>query len=191
MDFDQKIAHVLGFPKAAYTQVERERRWLGRATAGELPRELIVRSELITDLYVTGTRLRLREARMIDGSAARLRLSRKADVDARTRLITSIYLPEQEFAVLAAALPGIRIAKRRHRLRSPPGVLMSLDEFQDDLAGLVLLEAEFTSDQLMADFAVPSFAAREVTDDPRYGGGALAANGLPADLYPGVRPSAA
>lgn len=50
----------------------------------------------------------------------------------------------------------------------------------------MLLEAEFTSDALMADFAVPNFAVREVTDDARYGGGALAANGLP-----GTRPSTA
>ena len=177
MDFDPAIALALGFPKAVYTQVERERRWL----SGAPPREWIVQSELITDLYVSGTRLRLREARMLDGSAAKLRLSRKADVDARTRLITSIYLPEQEFAVLAATLPGMSIRKRRHRLRSPPGTLMSLDEFLDGLAGLVLLEAEFTGDDLMADFAAPDFADREVTDDPRYSGGALAANGQPKD----------
>lgn len=187
MAFDQKIADALGFPKAAYTQVERERRWLSRPA----PRGLIERSELVSDLYVTGTRLRLREARMLDGSAARLRLSRKADVDARTRLITSIYLPEEEFALLAATLPGVRIVKRRHRLKSPPGTLMSLDEFQGELAGLVLLEAEFISDDLMAAFAAPDFALAEVTDDARYGGAALAAGGLPAGLYPGARPSAA
>lgn len=187
MAFDQKIAQALGFPKAAYTQVERERRWLSRPA----PRALIERSELITDLYVTGTRLRLREARLLDGTAARLRLSRKADIDARTRLITSIYLPEEEFAALAATLQGIRIAKRRHRLESPPGILMSLDEFQGALAGLVLLEAEFASDDLMAGFAAPDFALAEVTDDPRYGGGALAAGGLPDDVHAGARPSAA
>jgi CYTH domain-containing protein len=183
MDIDDKIALALGFPKAVYTQVERERRWLSSVA----PQDMIARSELITDLYVTGTRLRLREARLLDGGGvAKLRLSRKADVDARTRLITSIYLPEAEFAVLAAALPGVRIAKRRHRLKSPTGTLMSLDEFLGDLEGLVLLEAEFTSDALMADFAAPDFVGREVTDDPRYSGGALAGNGLP-----GARPSAA
>lgn len=187
MDIDPEIARALGFPKAAYTHVERERRWLCR----EVPRDMIIQSEWITDLYVSGTRLRLREARLLNGGAAKLRLSRKADVDARMRLITSIYLPEAEFAVLAAALPGIRIRKLRHRLRSRPGVLMSLDEFQDGLAGLVLLEAEFDTAGLMAGFTTPDFALREVTDDARFGGGALAANGLPKDLYPGARPSAA
>jgi hypothetical protein len=45
---------------------------------------------------------------MISGSATNFE---KADVDVHTRLITSIYLPEEEFAILAAALPGVRIKK--------------------------------------------------------------------------------
>ena len=35
-----------------------------------------------------------------------LRLSRKADVDIHTRLITSIYLPEEEFAALLELFAG-------------------------------------------------------------------------------------
>ena len=183
MDIDPAIAKALGFPKPAYTVVERERRWLCR----EVPRELIARTETIVDLYVTGAQLRLREARLLEaplleGGPAMLRLSRKADVDARTRLITSIYLPENEFAVLAAALPGRRIRKIRHRLKAPPGVVLSADEFQGELLGLRMVEAEFDTDERMASFAMPDFAIREVTDDPRFGGGYLVANGLPDDL---------
>jgi len=55
--------------------VERERRWLCR----EVPLSLVVQTKAITDLYVTGSRLRLREARPLDGGASRLRFSRKAD----------------------------------------------------------------------------------------------------------------
>src|SRR5882757_433894 len=128
MDIDQQTATALGFPKPEYTSIERERRWLCR----EVPRAKVFRTEAITDLYVTGARLRLREARPIDGGAPMLRLSRKADVDLHTRLITSIYLPQEEFAVLAA-LPGACIRKLRHRLHSPPGVAMLVDEFQGDL----------------------------------------------------------
>ena len=178
MDIDPSIAMALGFPKAAYTVVERERRWLSR----EVPREWIARTETIVDLYVTGARLRLREARPLDGGSAMLRLSRKADVDARTRLVTSIYLPEHEFAVLAAALPGRRLSKIRHRLVAPPGVVLSADEFQGELLGLRMVEAEFDTDERMDSFAMPDFAIREVTDDPRYGGGHLVANGLPGDI---------
>ena len=174
-DIDQQTANALGFPKAAYTVVEHERRWLCRA----VPRALIVRTETITDLYVTGTRLRLREARPVGGGAAKLRLSRKADVDSRTRLITSIYLPEEEFAVLATSLPGPRITKIRHRLQSPPGALMSVDEFRGELEGLIMVETECTTPDLLAAFPIPDFASREVTDDPRFTGGYLASQGLP------------
>jgi hypothetical protein len=81
MDISHQIASALGFPKPAFTSVEHERRWLCR----EVPRERILHSEAITDLYVADTRLRLREARPIGGGAPKLRLSRKADVDTRTR----------------------------------------------------------------------------------------------------------
>lgn len=176
MEIDQNIAATLGFPKPHYTSVERERRWLCR----EVPREHIAQTEAITDLYITGSRLRLREARPIDGAAPMLRLSRKADVDAHTRLISSIYLPEEEFALLAALLPGIGIKKLRHRLHSPlPGVLMAVDEFQADLSGLILAEAEFETDDLLTSFTIPAFAVREVTDDARFTGAILAKCGLP------------
>src|SRR5215470_20452765 len=135
MDIDLETAKALGFPKPAYTVVEHERRWLCR----EVPREKVTLTEQIIDLYVADSRLRLREARPIDGRPARLRLSRKADIDARTRLVTSIYLPEREFAVLAASLPGRRLTKLRHRLESPPGIVLSVDQFEGELAGLIVL----------------------------------------------------
>jgi CYTH domain-containing protein len=177
MEIDQQIATALGFPKPQYMSVERERRWLCR----EVPRERVVQTEAITDLYVTGMRLRLREARPIDGGAPMLRLSRKADVDAHTRLIASIYLLEEEFAVLAALLPGFRIKKLRHRLQRLSGVAVAVDEFQGELAGLILAEAEFETADLLATFPTPDFAAREVTDDPRFTGAYLVRNGLPRE----------
>jgi CYTH domain-containing protein len=180
MDIDSATAGLLGFPKPQYTAVERERRWL----CSEVPRHLVRQTLAVTDLYVTGTRLRLREMRPIDGGPGQLRLSRKADVDAHTRLITSIYLPESEFAVLVAVLPGLRITKIRHRLHAPPGVLMSVDEFQGNLAGLLLVEAEFESADELAAFPTPAFANRDVTSDVRYTGGALVKDGLPSRHQP-------
>lgn len=177
MDIDPAIAKSLGFPKPAYTVVERERRWLCR----EVPLERILRTETIVDLYVTGARLRLREARPHNGDAAMLRLSRKGDVDPQTRLVTSMYLPEHEFALLAAALQGPRIRKLRHRLKPLPGVVLSVDEFQGELDGLRMVEAEFETAERMASFPMPDFAIREVTRDPRFSGGHLAANGRPRE----------
>jgi CYTH domain-containing protein len=104
----------------------------------------------------------------------------------RTRLITSIYLPEEEFAVLAASLPGVRIKKLRHRLQSAPDVAMHVDEFQDVLEGLIMVEAEFRTATLLAAFPMPDFAYREVTDDRRFTGGCLVKNGQPKDLQQGA-----
>lgn len=179
MDIDPQIAKALGFPKPEYVAVERERRWLCHA----VPHQQVVQTEAIIDLYVTGARLRLREARPVGGTPM-LRLSRKADVDLHTRLITSIYLPENEFTLLAASLPGARIKKVRYRLQSPPGVMILIDEFQGELAGLVMAEAEFESPDLLAGFPMPDFAFREVTDDPHFTGGYLSANGLPKGFQP-------
>jgi CYTH domain-containing protein len=175
MDIDPRVAAALGFPKTKYMAVERERRWLCR----DVPRERVVETDTVTDLYVTGARLRLREARPVGGGTPMLRLTRKVDVDVHTRLITSIYLAENEFALLAAALTGVRIKKLRHRLPPVSGVVVLVDEFQDELAGLILAEAEFETLDQLAAFPMPDFAVREVTADARYSGGSLAANGLP------------
>ena len=176
-EIDPALATALGFLKSDYAAIERERRWLCR----DFPRELILETWSIADLYVQGTQLRLREARRLDGGPARLRFTRKADVDPRTRLITTIYLTEGEFAVLSGALSGLRLGKLRHRLRLANGSRLSVDEFQGDLAGLLLAEKEFETDAALAAYAPPDFLLREVTEDPRYGGASLAAHGLPAE----------
>jgi hypothetical protein len=67
-DVDSDLAAALGFLKLRYV-VERDRRWLCR----EMPRNQIVRREAITDLYITGAKLRPREARPLDGGAPMLR----------------------------------------------------------------------------------------------------------------------
>jgi CYTH domain-containing protein len=175
MDIDRNVAKALHFPKSEYVAIERERRWLCRT----VPSEQVLQTETIDDLYVTGTRLRLRDARPVAGGAPMLRLSRKADIDTRTRLITSIYLPETEFNVLATVLPGVRLLKLRHRLLGAAGIRIAIDEFCGNLQGLILAEAEFDTPELLAAFPTPDFAVREVTDDPRFTGVFLAQYGPP------------
>ena len=160
-----EAAAAIGFPKLKYAWVERERRWLCR----DLPDRKVLSADRITDLYVTGTQLRLREAVPLHGGPTMRRLTRKGDLAAETRLLTSIYLTEAEFGLLAG-LPGRRLVKVRHRLE---GVAVSVDRFEGPLAGLVLAEKEFDTAAELAAFPDPDFALREVTGDPRYGGGAL------------------
>jgi CYTH domain-containing protein len=176
MEIDATVAAALGFPKLKYAWVERERRWL----CCEIPMERVTDAAAITDLYVTRARLRLREARPLDGGPVMRRLTRKADVDAATRLITSIYLAEPEFALLAG-LPGRPLRKTRHHLKPVNGVVLSVDRFEGALEGLILAEAEFETAEALAAFPTPDFAIREVTEDPRYRGGTLATEGLPRD----------
>ena len=176
-EIDPDTAAALGFLNTDYAAVERERRWLCRT----FPRELVFETWSISDLYVEGSHLRLREARSLDGGPPRLRFTRKADLDDSTRMITTIYLTEAELALLAAALSGRRLSKRRHRLRLADGTRLSVDEFQDDLAGLLLAEKEFATVKALAAYEPPAFALREVTDDARYTGAHLAAHGLPRD----------
>lgn len=155
--------------------MERERRWLCR----EVPRDRIVRSEALRDLYVDGTQLRLREATPLDGGPKMLRLGRKADVSAAVRLLTSIYLSPEEFRLLSA-LPGRVLLKTRHYLGKIDGAELSVDEFGGELAGLVMAEAEFENAEAMARYPEPDFASREVTEDLRYTGGELVVRGLPS-----------
>ena len=173
---DAATAAALGWPKLKYAWVERERRWLCAA----LPAGLSSRAEVITDLYVTGTRLRLREAAPLDGGPVMRRLGRKADVNPSTRLLTSLYLAPEEFALLVD-LPGRVIRKTRHHLDLGGGVDMAIDVFEGPLAGLIMAEAEFETAAAMAAFVPPAFVGREVTEDAAYTGGALAEHGLPTE----------
>ena len=176
MPIDQAIAASLGWPKLKYAWVERERRWL----CTSIPMDRVLRSEAITDLYVTATQLRLREAVPLDGGPPKRRLGRKADVSASVRLLTSIYLAPQEFALLSS-LPGQVLRKTRHHLGKVGGAEMSVDRFEGALDGLILAEAEFEDDEAMRLFSAPDFVLREVTDDLRYTGGELVTKGLPAE----------
>lgn len=174
---DQAKAAALGWPKTKYAWVEHERRWLCRS----VPLDRVVSVEVINDLYVTGTQLRLREARPVDGGDALRRLSRKADLTSSVRLLTSIYLSTEEFSVLSA-LPGQPLLKTRHALGRKDGADLFVDVFAGPLTGLIMAEAEFETVEAMETCSMPDFAWREVTDDIRFTGGHLAHHGLPASF---------
>jgi CYTH domain-containing protein len=128
---------------------------------------------LIEDLYIDGTRLRLRRAQ---APHAQYKLSQKetpAPPDFAIARITTIYLTADEYALLEH-LPGTRLRKRRHHFER-----YSVDVFEGALEGLVLAETEFASEEEMRAHPVPAFALRDVSDDVRYTGGWLATNGIP------------
>ena len=148
-----------------YARIERERRFL----IDRFPGDDVVQVRQITDRYIDGTHLRLRE-QIDDGGPAIYKLTQKVPArasGAQQGLITNIYLTEDEFRLLAQ-LPAKMLSKVRHSL--PP---FGVDVFEGALQGLRLAEAEFNSDAEAYDLILPDFILHEVTGDDRFTGGQL------------------
>ncbi len=147
-----------------YTLVERERRFLLRA----LPPGPCIRRAEITDRYLTGTRIRLRETveTMADGTTTVRKLTQKIPAPAGgPGLITTLYLSAAEHEVLTA-VPAQVLVKTRCSV--PP---FGIDVFRGSLEGLVVAEIEFATAAEHDAFAPPPESVAEVTLDPRFTGG--------------------
>jgi CYTH domain-containing protein len=152
--------------ESKYARIERERRFL----LARFPEGItIVRTRRITDRYIDGATLRLREQRD-DGGPVVFKLTQKVPAPgngAQQGLITNIYLTEREFELIAR-LPAKSLSKIRYS--APP---FGIDVFEGTLQGLVLAEAEFNSEESANALAIPSFVVREVSADARFTGGQL------------------
>ena len=148
-----------------YARIERERRFL----LNGFPSAEAVRIRHITDRYIDGSLLRLRE-QSDDSGPSTFKLTQKLPVRAnggQQGLITSIYLTEGEFRLLAQ-LPAKTLRKVRYSV--PP---LGIDIFEGPLQGLHFAEAEVDSAAEADALIVPGFILHEVTDDQRFTGGQL------------------
>ncbi|MFN2550261.1 MAG: hypothetical protein ABR567_22790 [Myxococcales bacterium] len=153
-------------PRHKYARIEWERRFLLDHFPGEV---VVTRVRRISDRYIEGTRLRLRQQTDGDDQVV-FKLTQKLADDAagaRQGLITSMVLTREEFDVLAK-LPARVLTKTRHSV--PP---FGIDVFEGALSGIVLAEAEFESAEAACRLTLPAFIGPEVTDDPRFTGGHL------------------
>jgi CYTH domain-containing protein len=153
-------------PESKYARVEWERRFLLKSFPTE---ENVTRVRRISDRYIEGTTLRLRQQNDDEGKAV-FKLTQKlprGTSRGQQGLITTMYLTNAEFNVLAT-LPAKELTKVRHSV--PP---FGIDVFQGPLSGLVLAEAEFNSAGESAELFFPSFVFAEVSDDRRFTGGSL------------------
>jgi CYTH domain-containing protein len=156
-----------------YARFELERRFLvGR------PPEGIAEDQgwRISDRYIKNTRLRLRRMEPIHGGEVVFKLGQKdvpSPSDFSRMTITNIYLSAREYAVLAE-LEALELHKRRHPIAHDDRIF-SVDVFDAHLTGLVLAEVGFeTSDEMGRPFDLPPWVIREVSNDIRFTGGALA-----------------
>jgi CYTH domain-containing protein len=155
-----------------YARIERERRFL----LDQFPSGDVVRIRHITDRYIDGTLLRLRE-QTEEGGAAIFKLTQKVPAranGAQQGLITNIYLTEGEFRLLSQ-LPGKIFSKVRYSV--PP---FGIDVFEGALQGLRLAEAEFNSAAEADALVLPDYILHEVTDDVRFTGGQLVCASRPS-----------
>jgi CYTH domain-containing protein len=153
-------------PHHKYARIERERRFL----VDQFPRDAnVIRIRRITDHYIDGTVLRLRE-QSDDGCATIFKLTQKVQErasGAQQGFVTSMYLTKEDFSVLAQ-LSARKLSKTRYSV--PP---FGIDVFEGALQGLVLAEAEFDSPAAADALTLPSFIFREVSADNRFTGGQL------------------
>ena len=156
------------FDNSRFARPEWERRFL----LEEFPAKVsVTRVREIADRYIIGTRLRLR--RMSDSDEkVQFKLTQKLKDGASGAFqgrLTTMYLSVAEYD-LFATLPARVIEKTRYSV--PP---LGIDVFKNELAGLIMAEAEFSSAEEASAFEPPPFVLREVTSDPRFTGGSLAA----------------
>jgi CYTH domain-containing protein len=157
-----------------YACLELERRYL----LHELPAAVEGQEAawLITDRYITGTQLRLRRMVAIPGGATVFKLGQKYRAPGQgwgETTMTNLYLGEHEYDRLSQ-LDAQELVKRRHRV-TLEGRDYSIDVFEGKLAGLILAETECETVQAFQELQTPSFAWKDVTADPFFTGGNLAA----------------
>ena len=154
---------------AKYAKPERERRFV----LSEIPAGATDAREIL-DLYVIGTRVRLRSVGTDAGTVFKLgqKVRPKLD-DPGLVMHTTIYLSRDEYEVLAV-LPHHLLRKTRHSLALAETTL-SVDAFHDALEGLVLAEVDLGDPSAQTPrFEPPTSCIVEVSGDERFTGGQLA-----------------
>jgi adenylate cyclase len=90
-------------------------------------------------------------------------------------------IPSEQFEMLWPLTAGQQIEKIRYTIKQQD-LLFEIDHFKGSLEPLIMLEVEFESLEASREFAVPTYAGREVTEDEGYKNATLAVHGLPASF---------
>lgn len=121
-----------------------------------------------------------------DGSEVRLRRKGRKHFEAvktgrgEIRSELEVELTAAQFDTLWEATSGRRIEKTRYEIRHA-GLVMEVDVYHGELAGLVTAECEFASPEESRRFVPPDWFGREVTNDPAYKNQSLAVRGRPPE----------
>jgi adenylate cyclase len=126
----------------------------------------------------------------VDGDGTEVRVRRRAERAAltvksgggRSRVEEEIEIEPERFERLWPLTEGRRIEKTRYEIPAGDRLTIELDVYGGALAGLVVAEIEFASEEHADAFAAPGWLGAEVTDDPRYKNQRLARDGAPAHV---------
>ena len=120
------------------------------------------------------------------GSEVRVRLIGDATVltvkrgEGRTRIEEEVPIARDAFDRLWPLTEGRRVEKLRHVMPAGGVLVLELDVYEGDLAGLVVAEVEFATEADADAWAPPPWLGAEVTHDERYKNHRLAMDGVPA-----------
>ena len=129
---------------------------------------------LITDRYLSNTRLRLRYMKSVTAEKNIYKLTQKyrsETQNAYEATITNIYLTEAEYHRLEAL--ESKILKKRRYPYTVQNQSLSIDVFEGRHQGLILAEIELENKAEVSEFVLPSFVLKNVTNDPFFTGGNL------------------
>lgn len=148
---------------------ELERRYLLRTLPSDLDRYSV---QIVSDLYFPEhsdhCQLRLRR------KGNKYEITKKVPIDPNdlsSMQEHTIPLSEQEYHCLLNA-PGKALNKQRYSISAYFGSI-EIGVFLDALAGLMIVDFEFTDHQAMEAFKSPSWVGPEITNDNRLAGGEL------------------
>ena len=130
----------------------------------------------ITDRYFPNTRLRLRHLKSISGNENIYKLTQKYRSEIQTAYettVTNAYLTEAEYRLFAAL--EAKILKKKRYPYTVQHHSFSIDIFDGRHQGLILAEMELEENAGADQFVLPSFALKDVTNDPFFTGGNLMA----------------
>jgi len=162
---------VLGVTGVA---IEIERKFLVTQAPGDLDRHP---ARAVRQGYLAveggGNEVRVRQI----GDATVLTVKRGAG---RTRIEEEVVIDRDAFDRLWPLTEGRRVEKVRHLVPAGDGLVLEVDVYEGDLAGLVVAEIEFPSEAAADAWAPPAWLGAEVTTDERYKNHHLAIDGIPA-----------
>jgi CYTH domain-containing protein len=155
-----------------YSRFEIERKFVLNEFPSDLPSDCVD----ICDTYLFDCSLRLRVETTANGVVIGRKLTKKEsaqNISLQTSIITSLNLSEKDLAALGK-INGYTLNKRRYIYENESNRVV-YDRFFGKLAGLFLVEVEFLDQTSCNCFAPSNDDWQEVTGNPEYSGGRLAA----------------